>query len=97
METIEELAATWRRAECVVVLTGAGISTASNIPDFRSPGGRWERYQPVTLQAFLAEESAREEYWQYKGETWQIIRMPSRTPPTSPWRSSRAGAASRSW
>jgi NAD-dependent deacetylase len=74
METIEELAATWRRAECVVVLTGAGISTASNIPDFRSPGGRWERYQPVTLQAFLAEESARVEYWQYKGETWRIIR-----------------------
>ncbi len=73
METIEELAATWHRAECVVVLTGAGISTASNIPDFRSPGGRWERYQPVTLQAFLAEESARVEYWQYKGETWQII------------------------
>jgi NAD-dependent deacetylase len=73
METIEELAATWRRAECVVVLTGAGISTASNIPDFRSPGGRWERYQPVTLQAFLAAESARVEYWQYKGETWQII------------------------
>lgn len=74
MESIEELAATWRRADSVVVLTGAGISTASNIPDFRSPGGRWERYQPVTLQAFLAEESARVEYWQYKGETWQLIR-----------------------
>jgi NAD-dependent deacetylase len=73
METIEELAATWHQAKCVVVLTGAGISTASNIPDFRSPGGRWERYQPVTLQAFLAEEDARAEYWQYKGETWQII------------------------
>jgi NAD-dependent deacetylase len=73
MEPIEGLAATWRRAERVVVLTGAGVSTASNIPDFRSPGGRWERYQPVTLQAFLAAESARVEYWQYKGETWQII------------------------
>jgi len=73
MEPLEALAATWRRAERVVVLTGAGISTASNIPDFRSPGGRWERYQPVTLQAFLAEEDARVEYWQYKGETWQII------------------------
>jgi NAD-dependent deacetylase len=73
MESVEDLSATWRRAEHVVVLTGAGVSTASNIPDFRSPGGRWERYQPVTLQAFLAEESARVEYWQYKGETWQII------------------------
>jgi NAD-dependent SIR2 family protein deacetylase len=43
MESIEELAATWRRAECVVVLTGAGVSTASNIPDFRSPAGAASR------------------------------------------------------
>lgn len=80
MESLEALAETWRRAERVVVLTGAGISTASNIPDFRSPGGRWERYQPVTLQAFLAAESARVEYWQYKGETWQIIQKAEPNP-----------------
>jgi len=77
---IEELAAVWRSAEHVVVLSGAGISTASNIPDFRSPGGRWERYQPVTLQDFLASESARAEYWQYKGETWQIIQRAEPNP-----------------
>jgi NAD-dependent deacetylase len=56
-----------------VVLTGAGLSTASGIPDFRSPGGRWERYQPTPLPDFLAMESAREEYWRYKGETWRVI------------------------
>jgi NAD-dependent deacetylase len=50
------------------------MSTASGIPDFRSPGGRWERYQPVTLQAFLASAEARADYWRYKGETWQLIR-----------------------
>ena len=50
----------WRTAEKVVVLTGAGLSTASGIPDFRSPGGRWERYQPVPLPDFLARRSARE-------------------------------------
>jgi len=55
------------------VLTGAGLSTASGIPDFRSPGGRWSRYQPVTIQEFLATDEARRRYWQYKGETWQVI------------------------
>lgn len=73
MDAIEALAARWREARRVVVLTGAGMSTASGIPDFRSPGGRWSRYQPVPLPDFLARESAREEYWRYKGETWQVI------------------------
>src|SRR5206468_335308 len=41
---------------------------------FRSPGGRWERYQPVPLPEFLASERAREAYWRYKGETWPLIR-----------------------
>jgi NAD-dependent deacetylase len=73
-QTIDGLAAVWREAPRVVALTGAGISTASGIPDFRSPGGRWSSYQPVPLPDFLARESAREEYWRYKGETWQTIR-----------------------
>jgi NAD-dependent deacetylase len=73
MERVEELGAWWRGAERVVVLTGAGLSTASGIPDFRSPGGRWERYRPVPIQDFLASPAAREEYWRYKGETWQLI------------------------
>jgi NAD-dependent deacetylase len=73
VKRVEELGALWRRAQRVVVLTGAGLSTASGIPDFRSPGGRWERYQPVPLPEFLASEAAREEYWRYKGETWRLI------------------------
>lgn len=68
------LAACWRGAQRVAVLTGAGISTASGIPDFRSPGGRWSNYQPVPLPEFLASEAARREYWRYKGETWQLLR-----------------------
>jgi NAD-dependent deacetylase len=70
---IETLARHWRDAEHVVVLTGAGLSTASGIPDFRSPGGRWSRYQPVTIQEFLASDEARARYWRYKGETWELI------------------------
>jgi len=61
-------------ARRVAVFTGAGISTESGIPDFRSPGGRWSQYRPVTIQEFLATEEARERYWRYKGETWQLIR-----------------------
>ena len=74
MGAIEQLAERWARSERVVALTGAGLSTASGIPDFRSPGGRWSNYQPVPLPAFLASEAAREEYWRYKGETWSLIR-----------------------
>jgi NAD-dependent deacetylase len=73
VEEIEELARRWADARRVVVLTGAGLSTASGIPDFRSPGGRWSSYRPVPIQDFLASEDSREEYWRYKGETWQVI------------------------
>lgn len=80
MQSTEALAAAWREAERVAVLTGAGLSTASGIPDFRSPGGRWERYQPTPIQEFLARESAREAYWRYKGETWQVIQSAEPNP-----------------
>ena len=80
MTPIETLARHWRDAERVVVLTGAGLSTASGVPDFRSPGGRWSRYQPVTIQEFLASEEARVRYWRYKGETWQLIRTAAPNP-----------------
>ena len=73
MTPFESLVGRWRAAAHVVVLTGAGLSTASGIPDFRSPGGRWERYQPVPLPDFLARQEARAEYWRYKGETWKVI------------------------
>lgn len=73
MDRIAELAGVWAHAAKVVVLTGAGLSTASGIPDFRSPGGRWESYQPVPIQAFVSSQTAREEYWRYKGESWQVI------------------------
>jgi len=80
MTALDELAAAWAGADRVVVLTGAGLSTASGIPDFRSPGGRWERYRPVQLPDFLASESARERYWRYKGETWRVIRAAAPNP-----------------
>src|SRR5581483_9140646 len=79
-DALDALSQAWRRARFVAVLTGAGLSTASGIPDFRSAGGRWEMYQPVPIQDFVASEEARREYWRYKGETWQVIRSAEPNP-----------------
>jgi NAD-dependent deacetylase len=52
-----------RQARRAVVFTGAGISTESGIPDFRSPGGIWTRMAPIDFADFLASAEARRETW----------------------------------
>jgi NAD-dependent deacetylase len=56
---------------CAAAFTGAGVSTASGVPDFRSPGGIWSRYRPVPFPEFVADPEARRRYWIYKKETYQ--------------------------
>jgi NAD-dependent deacetylase len=60
---IAELGQAIARARRAVVFTGAGISTESGIPDFRSPGGIWTRMAPIDFADFLASEEARRETW----------------------------------
>ena len=63
---LEELARLIDEAETVVAFTGAGISTESGIPDFRSPGGLWTRYKPIDYRDFVSSEEARRETWRRK-------------------------------
>lgn len=63
---IDELATAVTGAERVLVFTGAGMSTASGIPDFRGPQGIWKQRRPVLFQDFVASEEARREHWRYK-------------------------------
>ncbi len=56
------------QSEQTVVFTGAGISTESGIPDFRSPGGIWSKYRTVYYDEFMASADARHEYWRQKSE-----------------------------
>jgi NAD-dependent deacetylase len=62
-----------RAARRILVFTGAGISTASGIPDFRGPNGVWQRRRPVYFDEFLASPDARIEYWDFKLEGWDIL------------------------
>ncbi len=68
-ESMEMVAGWLREAERVVAFTGAGISTESGIPDFRSPGGVWATNKPVYYDEFLNSVDARREYWRQKSLT----------------------------
>jgi len=70
VEEIERLAQLIVESKKLVVFTGAGISTESGIPDFRSPGGIWSRYDPedFTIQKFLSGPAARKTIWKMSAE-----------------------------
>jgi NAD-dependent deacetylase len=71
--TAADLAAILLRSERVVAFTGAGVSTESGIPDFRSPGGVWTRYDPrdFTFDRYVASADVRASSWAMRRELAQ--------------------------
>ncbi len=66
-----ELAAWLRARHAVAVLSGAGVSTASGIPDYRDGEGHWKRRQPVTYQEFVSDSAVRHRYWARSFAGWR--------------------------
>ncbi|MGH7055090.1 MAG: SIR2 family NAD-dependent protein deacylase [Stellaceae bacterium] len=71
---IAELARLLLGARNAVAFTGAGISTESGIPDFRSPGGIWTQMAPIDFAEFLASEEARRETWRRRFAADETLR-----------------------
>lgn len=69
-EKIEYLSSLIRESSNIVIFTGAGVSTESGVPDFRSPGGIWDRFDPseMSFQKFISSASSRSKYWEFYRE-----------------------------
>jgi len=76
---LNRLATLFREARRPIVFTGAGVSTESGIPDFRSPGGVWARFdlREFTYQNFVGSLEGRRRYWQLGRATYPLIRAAS--------------------
>lgn len=73
IELIPALAQWTREHAPLAVLTGAGISTASGIPDYRDADGQWKRSAPITHQAFIGSAAVRQRYWARSMAGWPVF------------------------
>lgn len=72
-QAAEPLAALLQRNRRLVVLTGAGASTGSGIPDYRDADGAWKRPQPISFQRYCNDPEARRRYWARAHAGWPMI------------------------
>lgn len=73
-EAAEQLAGFIRQYPRLLVLTGAGVSTDSGIPDYRDSEGAWKRTQPVQHQEFMSQRATRQRYWGRSLIGWPVVR-----------------------
>src|SRR5918999_2565213 len=78
-DALEQAAGLLAGARRIVVFTGAGVSTDSGIPDFRSPGGLWTRYDPrrLSLGRYKADSAVRRLAWRLRCELAAIQARPN--------------------
>src|SRR6266542_6338759 len=81
-DQVEALAELVSGARGLVAFTGAGVSTESGIPDFRSPGGVWDRFDPneFTFQNFIGSEEGRRRYWELGRSVYPVVRRAEPNP-----------------
>lgn len=77
---IIEAAEIWKEAERPIVLTGAGISVPSGIPDFRSPGGLWEKHDPAEVATILALRTRPARVWEFLFDALDMFEKASPNP-----------------
>lgn len=65
-EKIRLVAKKIKESKRLIVFTGAGISTESGIPDYRSQGGIWDKFKPVFFDEFMSSEKSRIRYWEQR-------------------------------
>lgn len=76
----QSLAAFFERNERILVITGAGCSTASGIGDYRDAEGEWKRAAPVQMQDFVASDAMRRRYWARSMHGWPSFRKAQPNP-----------------
>ncbi|MGD8345099.1 MAG: NAD-dependent protein deacylase [Desulfobacterales bacterium] len=72
---IKQIAAEIKQRGKNIIFTGAGISTESGIPDYRSQGGIWDKFRPVYFDEFMRSRESRVEYWRRWQALYQGIRQ----------------------
>lgn len=72
-DAYERAAELWKQSSFPIAFTGAGVSVASGIPDFRSPGGLWSKYDPMKVATAEALQTNPNGVWEFLLETADLL------------------------